>query len=99
MCFLRGPDHGNRLQCVPVARLPSLLTPTKLSHLPPKNSVEHDRGRHSDKSDGESTEVSAQATRRFSTTEKRRILHETNAVAYETGGVTGLLRREAYSSH
>ena len=48
-----------------------------------------------------STEVSAKATRRrFSTTEKVRILREADTAAHETGGVTALLRREGiYSSH
>jgi len=48
-----------------------------------------------------STEMSATATRRrFSTTEKIRILREADAAAHETGGVTALLRREGiYSSH
>ena len=47
------------------------------------------------------TEVSSKAKRRrFSTSEKVRILREADACAHEMGGVTALLRREGlYSSH
>lgn len=47
------------------------------------------------------TEVSSKAQRRrFSTSEKIRILREADVAARETGGVAALLRREGlYSSH
>lgn len=48
-----------------------------------------------------STEVSAKAQRRrFTVSEKLRILREADACGSQTGGVTALLRREGiYSSH